>query len=397
MAKQDEVRLVTVPAGSARLEGILALPENAHGVVAFVHGSGSSRHSPRNRFVAESLRSGAGVGTLLFDLLSKTEESEDARTARLRFDIELLAARVEAATAWLHHDGGTSGLPIGYFGASTGAAAALVAAARRPREVAAVVSRGGRPDLAGPEVLARVRAPTLLIVGGEDLPVIDMNREALRMMRTECRLDVVPDASHLFEEPGALEQVARCAAGWVKTHLVALALAAGMLLAALLVARVSYAHSKHLMLTPVDFANGQGLSPQFTCDGPGTSPGLSWSNVPPGTQSFALVVHDPDAPSGDFAHWIVYDIPANTTGIPEGAASKGELPAGAVEGTNGRGSKGWTPPCPPSGTHHYRFELYALDMRLPAMETATEPALFAAMRGHVLDRAQVVATYEKSH
>ena len=218
MPKHDEIRLVTIPAGSVQLEGILTLPDEPRGVVAFVHGSGSSRHSPRNRFVAQSLRADAHVGTLLFDLLSEAEEQEDVRTARLRFDIELLAARVEQATTWLNDDPETRGVPIGYFGASTGAAAALVAAARRPREVGVVVSRGGRPDLAGAEVLARVRAPTLLIVGGEDLPVIDLNREALRMMRAECRLDVVPNASHLFEEPGALEQVARRAAGWFVAH-----------------------------------------------------------------------------------------------------------------------------------------------------------------------------------
>jgi putative phosphoribosyl transferase len=396
MAKHDEVRLVSIPAATAQLEGILDLPEDPRGVVAFVHGSGSSRHSPRNRFVAQSLRSDARVGTLLFDLLSAAEEQEDVRTARLRFDVELLAARVEAATAWLHDDPDASGLPIGYFGASTGAAAALIAAARRPREVAAVVSRGGRPDLAGPEVLARVRAPTLLIVGGEDLPVIDLNREALRAVRTECRLDVVPNASHLFEEPGALEQVARRAAAWFETHFVALALAAGMLLAAVLAAPASFAQGKRLTLTSADFANGEGIPPQFTCDGPGTSPELSWSNVPPGTQSLALVVHDPDSPGGDFAHWIVYDIPANATGIPLGAASNAGLPAGAVQGTNGKGAKGWTPPCPPKGTHHYQFELYALDAQLPSMRASTEPALFAAMRGHVLDRARIVATYEGS-
>lgn len=218
MAKHDEIRLVSIPAGPVRLEGILALPDKARGIVAFVHGSGSSRNSPRNRYVAQSLRSEAPVGTLLFDLLSEAEEQEDVRTARLRFDIELLAARVENATAWLHDDPETSDLPIGYFGASTGAAAALVAAARRPREVAVIVSRGGRPDLAGPQVLARVRAPTLLIVGGEDVPVIDMNREAQAQLRIESRLEVIPNASHLFEEPGALEQVARRAAAWFEGH-----------------------------------------------------------------------------------------------------------------------------------------------------------------------------------
>jgi len=213
-ATEQSVRLTI---DSAALEGNLAIPAGATGIVLFAHGSGSSRHSPRNRCVAEALREG-GLATLLIDLLTSAEEREDARTARLRFDISLLARRVAAATAWLAANPVTSHLRIGYFGASTGAAAALVAAAERPDDVGAVVSRGGRPDLAIP-VLARVKAPTLLIVGSLDLPVIDMNREALEHLRVEKRLDIVPGATHLFEEPGALEQVARLARQWFQTHL----------------------------------------------------------------------------------------------------------------------------------------------------------------------------------
>jgi dienelactone hydrolase len=202
---------------STSLEGTLAIPAGAAGIVLFAHGSGSSRHSPRNRYVAEALREG-GLATLLIDLLTSAEDREDARSARLRFDIALLARRVAAATAWLTENPATSRLRIGCFGASTGAAAALVAAAERPNDVGAVVSRGGRPDLAIP-VLARVKAPTLLIVGSLDLPVIDMNREALEHLRVEKRLEIVPGATHLFEEPGALEQVAHLARQWFQTYL----------------------------------------------------------------------------------------------------------------------------------------------------------------------------------
>jgi putative phosphoribosyl transferase len=204
--------LVRIQAGSVILEGDLQLPNHAAGVVVFAHGSGSSRHSTRNRFVARELQA-AGLSTLLFDLLTPEEEAVDQHTANLRFDIELLAERLVAATGWLGEDPSTSDLSVGYFGASTGAAAALVGAANLPDRVGAVVSRGGRPDLAG-DALPRVRAPTLLIVGGRDLTVLDLNREAMARMRAETRLEIVPGAAHLFEEPGALEVVARLARDW---------------------------------------------------------------------------------------------------------------------------------------------------------------------------------------
>jgi dienelactone hydrolase len=219
MPAHEELRLVSIPARGARLEGELALPDVPRGIVVFAHGSGSGRHSERNRYVARTLRSEANLGTLLFDLLSEAEAEEDLRTAQPRFNIELLADRVEAASAWLRDQPATRHLAMGYFGASTGAAAALVAAARRPGDIATVVSRGGRPDLAGSQVLERVRAPTLLIVGGEDVPVIDINRDALTKLRVESRLDVIPNASHVFDEPGALEQVARRSALWFADHL----------------------------------------------------------------------------------------------------------------------------------------------------------------------------------
>jgi putative phosphoribosyl transferase len=212
--KEREVR---ISAGPVELEGILDIPEGAQGIVLFAHGSGSGRHSPRNRYVAGALRE-AGLATLLIDLLTPEEEEVDLRTRRLRFDIGLLADRLAGATDWLAQEPDTQDLRVGYFGASTGTGAALVAAAKRPDAVGAVVSRGGRPDLAG-EALSRVLAPTLLIVGGEDEPVIGMNREATKQIRAEKRLEVVPGATHLFEEPGKLEEVARLAAGWFACYL----------------------------------------------------------------------------------------------------------------------------------------------------------------------------------
>jgi dienelactone hydrolase len=199
------------------LEGNLTLPEGARGIVLFAHGSGSSRFSPRNCYVAQQLNR-EKLATLLVDLLSPEEEAVDLRTARLRFNIGLLAERLVGVTDWLVRQPDTRPLRIGYFGASTGAAAALVAAAERPQIVRAIVSRGGRPDLAGP-ALARVEAPTLLIVGGDDTPVIELNRAALAQLRCEKRLVIVPGATHLFEEPGALEEVARLARQWSERHL----------------------------------------------------------------------------------------------------------------------------------------------------------------------------------
>jgi putative phosphoribosyl transferase len=208
---------VQVPAGPELLEGDLRVTDRSIGVVLFAHGSGSSRHSSRNQFVAGVLES-AGLATLLLDLLTAEEESVDRHTAHLRFDIPMLADRLSAATRWLGEQPFSRNLDVGYFGASTGAGAALVAAAEQPDRVGAVVSRGGRPDLAG-NALRQVRAPTLMIVGGRDFPVIDMNRRAMALMRAETRLEIVPEATHLFEEPGTLEQVARLARGWFLHYL----------------------------------------------------------------------------------------------------------------------------------------------------------------------------------
>ncbi len=213
-APVDEVQ---IDVGTGRIIGDLVVPEAATGVVVFAHGSGSSRHSSRNRRVAATLHDD-DLATLLIDLLTAEEEQVDLRTRELRFDIELLATRVAAAMDWLRQDERTQQLPVGLFGASTGAAAALVAAARRPDTVGAIVSRGGRPDLAG-SVLAEVRAPTLLIVGGRDRMVLDLNRTAEAVMVADVEVVVVPGATHLFEEPGALEQVARLASGHFSRHL----------------------------------------------------------------------------------------------------------------------------------------------------------------------------------
>jgi putative phosphoribosyl transferase len=212
-----EEREVSVPLAPLALEGYLGVPEDVQGVVLFAHGSGSGRDSPRNRYVAQELHQ-AGLATLLIDLLTPEEEEIDLRTRHLRFDIGLLAERLVGATDWLKGNPDTRKLRMGYFGASTGAGAALVAAAERPEEVGAIVSRGGRPDLAG-DALPRVRAPTLLIVGGNDAPVIEMNREATERLRVEKELKIVSGATHLFEEPGALEKVARLASDWFVWYL----------------------------------------------------------------------------------------------------------------------------------------------------------------------------------
>jgi putative phosphoribosyl transferase len=212
-----ETKSVQVSAGPVVLEGNLALPRQASGVVLFAHGSGSGRHSPRNRFVAGKLQE-AGLATMLIDLLTEEEEAADQFSAHLRFDIGLLANRLVGATDWLTANRQTVGLPIGYFGASMGGGAALVAAAERIEQVAAVVSRGGRPDLAG-SALAEVQAPTLLIVGGEDDVVIGLNEQALQRLAAPIKeLVIVPGASHLFEEPGKLDEVARLAADWFTRH-----------------------------------------------------------------------------------------------------------------------------------------------------------------------------------
>jgi putative phosphoribosyl transferase len=211
-------QLVSVPARSATLEGNLTIPADAGAMALFAHGSSSSRHSPRNRYVARALNE-AKLATLLIDLLTPHEEVVDSRTARLRFDISLLAERLVDTTDWLTQFPDTKNFPIGYFGESTGAAAALAAAAIRPDPVGAIVSRGGRPDLAG-AALTRVRAPTLLIVGEDDKQVLELNRSALAELRCEKQLAIVPAATHLFEEPGALDEVARLARDWFKRYLI---------------------------------------------------------------------------------------------------------------------------------------------------------------------------------
>ena len=207
---------VFIQAGRATLAGNLSIPDDAAALVLFVHGSGSSRHSPRNQFVARRLNR-SGLGTLLFDLLTPQEELVDSRTAEHRFNIGLLAERLVHATNWAKQQQPARNLRIGYFGSSTGAAAALVAAAQLPDDVGAIVSRGGRPDLAG-EFLPKVKAPTLLIVGGEDDVVIELNEKARAQMRGEVKIEIVPGATHLFEEPGTLERVADLASDWFLLH-----------------------------------------------------------------------------------------------------------------------------------------------------------------------------------
>src|SRR6266566_4561989 len=207
---------ITIPVQDVHLGGELSLSKEASGLVVFAHGSGSSRHSPRNQFVARMLRE-SGVGTLLFDLMTAEEEQAEASTRHLRFDIPFLARRLVAATQWVLDEGTIRDISVGYFGSSTGAAAALVAAAEMPENINVVVSRGGRPDLAG-DALERVRASTLLIVGGKDTAVISLNEEAYGRLECQKALRIVPGATHLFEEPGTLETVARMASEWFADH-----------------------------------------------------------------------------------------------------------------------------------------------------------------------------------
>ena len=222
---KNEEQLVQVSIGQAILEGNLSIPKNPKGIVLFAHGSGSSRHSPRNKYVAQVLQV-AGIATLLIDLLTEEEEEIDLQTRHLRFDINLLVQRLIGATDWLKQEQNfqTKDLSVGYFGASTGAAAALMAAAQRRKLIKAIVSRGGRPDLAGSENLSRVQAPTLLIIGGNDEPVIEMNRDAYKQLtnlkdnQKEKKIIIVPGATHLFEEPGKLEKVAHLAKDWFQYH-----------------------------------------------------------------------------------------------------------------------------------------------------------------------------------
>ena len=215
---KTESRLIAVPVNGDEIRGDLHIPENSTALVVFAHGSGSSRHSPRNKYVAEVLNDG-GIATLLIDLLTADEEIIDRQTTHLRFNIDLLAERLSLVTNWVKGQSGTGKLHLGYFGASTGAAAALVAAAKHPEAVEAIVSRGGRPDLAG-RWLPPVHAPTLLIVGGNDPVVIELNRQAASEMRVTCRLEIIPGAGHLFEEAGTLERAAILARAWFEEYLV---------------------------------------------------------------------------------------------------------------------------------------------------------------------------------
>ena len=224
-ANKSEDKLVQISAGQVTLEGNLIIPKSSRGIVLFAHGSGSGRHSPRNKYVAEVLQD-AGIATLLIDLLTEEEGEVDLQTRHLRFDIGLLAQRLIEATDWLKQEQNfqTKDLSIGYFGASTGAAAALVAAAQRQKIVKAIVSRGGRPDLASSESLSRVQAPTLLIIGGNDEPVIEMNKDAFKQLtnledtQKKKKIVIVPGATHLFEEPGKLEEVAHLAKDWFESN-----------------------------------------------------------------------------------------------------------------------------------------------------------------------------------
>jgi dienelactone hydrolase len=215
--KKTLIKEIEITADKVVLKGNLSIPKNAKAIILFAHGSGSSRFSPRNQYVAQVLYK-AGLATLLMDLLTKEEELIDEQTGELRFNIEFLADRLIGATTWLKKNSEAKKLAVGYFGSSTGAGAALIAAAKYPADIKTIVSRGGRPDLAMP-YLKKVKASVLLIVGGNDIPVIRMNKEAMKHLSIEKKLEIVPGATHLFEEPGKLEEVAKLAAGWFTKHM----------------------------------------------------------------------------------------------------------------------------------------------------------------------------------
>ena len=215
--KKTLIKEIEITADKVVLKGNLSIPKNAKAIILFAHGSGSSRFSPRNQYVAQVLYK-AGLATLLMDLLTKEEELIDEQTGELRFNIEFLADRLIGATTWLKKNSEAKKLAVGYFGSSTGAGAALIAAAKYPADIKTIVSRGGRPDLAMP-YLKKVKASVLLIVGGNDIPVIRMNKEAMKHLSIEKKLEIVPGANHLFEEPGKLEEVAKLAAGWFTKHM----------------------------------------------------------------------------------------------------------------------------------------------------------------------------------
>jgi dienelactone hydrolase len=215
--KKTLIKEIEITADKVVLKGNLSIPKNAKAIILFAHGSGSSRFSPRNQYVAQVLYK-AGLATLLMDLLTKEEELIDEQTGELRFNIEFLADRLIGATTWLKKNSEAKKLAVGYFGSSTGAGAALIAAAKYPADIKTIVSRGGRPDLAMP-YLKKVKASVLLIVGGNDIPVIRMNKEAMKQLSIEKKLEIVPGATHLFEEPGKLEEVAKLAAGWFTKHM----------------------------------------------------------------------------------------------------------------------------------------------------------------------------------
>jgi Raf kinase inhibitor-like YbhB/YbcL family protein len=352
---------------------MLGVPEGASAVVLFAHGSGSSRLSPRNRFVAETLRKG-GIGTLLIDLLTEEEDS----VYETRFDIGLLTTRLAEVVGWLGKRPEGRGLPIGLFGASTGAAAALHVAARLGDHVSAVVSRGGRPDLAM-DVLDRVVSPTLLIVGGEDREVIRLNEAAYRVLRCEKELEIVPGATHLFEEPGTLEQVAGLALDWFRAH----------------TPRPEGPNMTFELTSPA-FQNGGIIPSKLTCDGADVSPALHWPHAHADAKSLVLICDDPDAPAGTWVHWVLYGLAPDRTSLGEGVPRDPVVEGIGVQGKNDFKRIGYGGPCPPPGKpHRYFFKLYALDSKLGLKPGATKSDVEKAMRGHVVAQGQLMGKYQR--
>ncbi|MBI4448631.1 YbhB/YbcL family Raf kinase inhibitor-like protein [Candidatus Woesearchaeota archaeon] len=387
MEKEIEIRM-----GKAAVQGTLSIPSKAVGIVLFVHGSGSSRFSPRERFVATQLHK-AHLATLIIDLLTPQEEAIDSITAEFRFNISFLAKRLIQTVTWLKKNPLTKHLRIGLFGASTGAAAALIAAAQRPHDITSVVSRGGRPDLAG-ESLSIIKAPVLLIVGSEDSDVIKLNKQAMARMKCPVQLEIIPYATHLFEEPGTLAQVATLTTQWflpkLDFSLRDLVSSAIIMTTLLLLASCTQAGTPVMTISSPAFLHASDIPTPYTCQGDDISPPLRISKIPQGTKTLALIVDDPDAPRGTWTHWIVWNIDPFPSIIPEG-----EIPKEGTQGLNDFGTPTWRGPCPPSGKHRYVFKLYALDTTLELPLNSAKADLENAMKEHTITSAELIGLYQK--
>jgi len=388
-----EPHVVEIPLGEGFLSALFCEPVGNHPLVIFAHGSGSSRLSPRNQHVADELTA-AGFGTLLLDLLSEEEDF----VYENRFDIPLLAKRLLVAVRWAKPGHVGARTPLAFFGASTGAAAALIAAADLDGQISAVVSRGGRPDLAF-DALARVQSPTLLIVGELDLDVLRLNRQALGMLpeTTKKELVVIPGATHLFEEPGTLRQAAQLARDWFAHYAVIRWRSPAPTRRG---ATTMSDEALELSVRSEAFVDAGRIADLYAGAHDNRSPQLAWSLPTSGGSSVAIVCEDPDAPrERPFVHWLVANLPPRLASIPSAVPTTAspECLEGGIQGTNDVGKVGWFGPRPPvgHGVHHYHFRVLLLDQTLDLKAGFHREEFDRAIRGHVLARGEIVGTYER--